>query len=72
MWLPRFVCGYVAWRGIHSRFNWLRRIVLSVAYQKLLIIVGAFKWYDLPHLHHPLIWWRFRWEEEIMAKRRDK
>lgn len=37
---------------VKTRF---RRIVTNDAYAKLLIIIGALKWYDLPHLHHPLI-----------------
>ena len=48
--------GFIfAWIGeilVKTRF---KRLVLNEAYAKLLIIVGGLKWYDLPHLHHPLI-----------------
>jgi len=32
-----------------------KKLVYNNAYAKLLIITGVIKWYDLPHLHHPLI-----------------
>lgn len=45
----------LASRGIQSRHFSIRRLFSNEAYVKLLIIVGALKWYDMPHLHHPLI-----------------
>ncbi len=33
----------------------LRPLVMNDAYVKLMIITGALKWHDVPHLHHPLI-----------------
>lgn len=41
--------------GIKSRHFLIRRLFSNDAYVKLLIIVGALKWHDVPHLHHPLI-----------------
>lgn len=48
--------------GIHSRHSFIRKLVLNNAYVKLLIIVGALKWHDAPHLHHPLIHFRMDME----------
>lgn len=47
---------------IKSRF---KKIVFNDTYAKLLIISGAIKWYDLPHLHHPLIHLRINYEYAI-------
>lgn len=46
---------FLASKGIKNKHQFIRKLVINTAYQKLLIIVGALKWYDLPHLHHPLI-----------------
>lgn len=39
------------------------RIKYKDSFVKLLIITGYLKWYDVPHLHHPLITLRMRLEE---------
>ena len=44
--------GRIANVLVKTRF---RSIVLNDAFAKLMIIFGAIKWFDLPHLHHPLI-----------------
>ena len=49
--------------GIRSPRPLIRRVFSNDAYVKLLIIVGALKWYDMPHLHHPLIHLRIDLEE---------
>lgn len=41
--------------GIKSKHSSIRRLFSNDAYVKLLIILGALKWHDMPHLHHPLI-----------------
>lgn len=41
--------------GIKSKHSSIRRLFSNDAYVKLLIIFGALKWHDMPHLHHPLI-----------------
>lgn len=43
-WIGEMLCG-----------TRLQRLVINPAYGKLLIITGGLKWYDIPHLHHPLI-----------------
>jgi hypothetical protein len=53
---------FIANTGIHSRHSFIRKLVSNDAYVKLMIIVGALKWYDMPYLHHPLI--RFRMDME--------
>ena len=45
-----------------------KKIVVNNAYAKLLIITGVLKWYDLPHLHNPLIYFRIDLEERILNK----
>ena len=45
----------LASRGIKSKHFAIRRLFSNDAYVKLLIIVGALKWHDMPHLHHPVI-----------------
>ncbi len=45
----------LATKGIKSKHSSIRRLFSNDAYVKLLIIVGALKWHDMPHLHHPLI-----------------
>ena len=45
----------LAYKGIKSKHPSIRRLFSNDAYVKLLIIVDALKWYDMPHLHHPLI-----------------
>ena len=45
----------LASKGIQSKHPSIRRLFSNDAYVKLLIIVGALKWHDMPHLHHPLI-----------------
>ena len=47
-----FVVGVIAAILIDTP---LKKLVLNDAYVKLMIITGALKWYDVPHLHHPLI-----------------
>ena len=49
--------------GIQSPRPLIRRVFSNDAYVKLLIIVGALKWYDVPHLHHPLIHLRIDLED---------
>ena len=46
---------FLATRGIHSPHPSIRRFFSNDAFVKLLIIIGALRWYDMPHLHHPLI-----------------
>lgn len=41
--------------GYAVKRRFIRKFVLNNAYAKLLIITGALKWWDIPHLHHPLI-----------------
>lgn len=57
--------GMIAGTLIKTRF---KKIVANNAYAKLLIITGSIKWYDLPHLHHPLIHFRIYLEERILNK----
>ena len=42
----------IAQRMIHTRFS---SFVLNDAYAKLMVISGAIKWYDVPHLHNLII-----------------
>lgn len=51
--------------GIKNKHHSVRKLVANDAYIKLLIIVGALKWYDMPHLHHPLIHFRIGIEERM-------
>ena len=46
---------FLASKGIKSKHLAIRRLFSNDAYVKLHIIVGALKWHDVPHLHHPLI-----------------
>lgn len=49
------ILALLACAGCDSRYSWVRRVAVNDAVMKILIIVGAFQWYDAPHLHHPLI-----------------
>ena len=60
---------FLASKGIKSRHSSIRRLVTNDAYVKLLILVGALKWHDVPHLHHPLIHLKIdlEWRRELVA-----
>lgn len=53
---------FIANAGIQSRHSFIRKLVSNNAYVKIMIIVGALKWHDAPHLHHPLIHFRMDME----------
>jgi hypothetical protein len=43
----------------------LDQIKYKDPFVKILIILGYLKWYDVPHLHHPLINLRMQLEESF-------
>ena len=49
----------------------LQAVVVNDAWAKLLIITGCLKWYDLPHLHHQLIFQRILFEDMLDRKKGD-
>lgn len=65
-----FPLMFLANKGIKSKNASIRRLVTNDAYIKLLVIVGALKWHDVPHLHHPLIHLKMDLEWRARARRR--
>jgi len=56
---------FLASKGIKSKHHFIRKLVTNEAYLKMLIIVGALKWYDLPHLHNPIIHFKINLLEKV-------
>lgn len=59
----------LAGKGIKSKHLAIRRLFSNEAYVKLLVIMGALKWHDVPHLHHPLIHLKMdlEWRRTLLA-----
>lgn len=47
----------------------LRPFVVNDAWMKILIITGCLKWWDVPHLHHPLILLKIQIDDMFERKR---